>query len=76
LGRDALVAVAIGLAIGVPLSLTVGHGLRHVLFGVSATQPLALAVGVGCMFAAVVVAMAQPIWRTARLEPSTVLREQ
>jgi predicted permease len=76
LGRDALVAAVIGLVIGVPLALTGGYGLRHVLFGVSATQPLALAVGVGCLFGAVVIAMAQPIWRMARIEPSKVLREQ
>jgi putative ABC transport system permease protein len=76
LGRDALIAAAIGLVIGVPLSLAGGHGLRHVLFGVSGAQPLALVAGVGCLCGAVVIAMAQPIWRMARIEPSTVLREQ
>jgi predicted permease len=76
LGRDALISAGIGLVIGVPLALTGGYGLRHVLFGVSATQPLALAAGVGCLFGTVVVAMAQPIWRMARIEPSKVLREQ
>jgi putative ABC transport system permease protein len=76
LGRDALISAGIGLVIGVPLALTGGYGLRHVLFGVSATQPLALAAGVGCLFGTVVIAMAQPIWRMARLEPSKVLREQ
>jgi predicted permease len=76
LGRDALISAGIGLVIGVPLALTGGYGLRHVLFGVSATQPLALAAGVGCLFVTVVIAMAQPIWRMARIEPSTVLREQ
>jgi hypothetical protein len=75
-GWDALVAAVVGLVIGVPLSLAGGYGLRHVLFGVSAMQPLAVAVGVGCLFGAVVIAMAQPIWRMARIEPSTVLREQ
>ncbi len=75
LGRDALIAAVIGLVIGVPLSLIGGHGLRHVLFGVSGTQPLALAAGVGCLFGAVVIAMAQPILRMARIEPSKVLRE-
>jgi predicted permease len=76
LGRDALVAAGIGLVIGVPLSLAGAYGLRHVLFGVSPTQPLAFAVGIGCLFGAVVIAMAQPIWRMARIEPSKVLREQ
>jgi predicted permease len=76
LGRDALVAAVIGLVIGLPLALTGGYGLRHVLFGVSATQPLALAIGVGCLFGAVIIAMAQPVWRMARIEPSKVLREQ
>jgi predicted permease len=76
LGRDALISAGIGLALGVPLALTGGYGLRHVLFGVSATQPLALAAAVGCLFGTVVVAMAQPIWRMARIEPSKVLREQ
>jgi putative ABC transport system permease protein len=76
LGRDALISAGIGLVIGVPLALTGGYGLRHVLFGVSATQPLALAAGVGCLFGAVVIAMAQPIWRMARMELSKVLREQ
>jgi putative ABC transport system permease protein len=76
LGRDALISAVIGLVIGVPLSLAGGYGLRHVLFGVSATQPLALAAGVGCLFGTVVIAMAQPIWRMARIEPSKVLREQ
>ena len=75
LGRDALISAGIGLVIGVPLALTGGYGLRHVLFGVSATQPLALAAGVGCLFGTVVIAMAQPIWRMARIEPSRVLRE-
>lgn len=76
LGRDALISAVIGLVIGVPTSLAGGYGLRHVLFGVSATQPLALAVGVGCLFGAVVIAMARPIWQMARIEPSGVLREQ
>jgi putative ABC transport system permease protein len=76
LSRDALVAAVMGLVIGVPLALGAAYGLRHLLFGVSATQPLALAVGVGCLFGTVLVAMAQPIWRTARIEPSEVLREQ
>ena len=76
LGRDTLVSACMGLLIGVPLSLAAGYGLRHVLFGVSATQPLALAVGVGCLLGAVAIAMAQPIWKMARVEPSTVLREQ
>ena len=76
LGRDALISAGIGVVIGVPLALTGGYGLRHVLFGVSATQPLALAVGVGCLLGTVGVAMAQPIWRMARIEPSKVLREQ
>jgi predicted lysophospholipase L1 biosynthesis ABC-type transport system permease subunit len=76
LGRDALVSACIGLLIGVPLSLAAGYGLRHVLFGVSATQPLALVVGIGCLLGAVAIAMAQPIWKMARVEPSTVLREQ
>jgi putative ABC transport system permease protein len=76
LGRDALISAGIGLVIGVPLALTGGYGLRHVLFGVSATQPLALAAGVGCLFGTVVIAMAQPIWRMARIEPTKVLREQ
>jgi ABC-type antimicrobial peptide transport system permease subunit len=76
LGQDALVSVVIGLVIGTPLALIGGYGFRHVLFGVSATQPLALAVGVGCVLGAVVVAMARPIWRMVRMEPSTALREQ
>ena len=76
LARDALIAALIGLVIGVPLSLTGGYGLRHMLFGVSGTQPLALAAGVGCLFGAVVIAMAPPIWRMVRIEPSSVLREQ
>ena len=76
LGRDALVSAVIGLVIGVPLSLAGGYGLRHVLFGVSATQPSAFAVGVACLFGAVVIAMARPIWRMARIDPATVLREQ
>lgn len=76
LGRDALFSVVIGLVIGVPLSLLGGYGLRHVLFGVSATQPLALAVGVGCLFGAAVIAMVRPVWQMARIDPSKVLREQ
>jgi putative ABC transport system permease protein len=75
LGRDALVAAVIGLVIGVPLSLTGAYGLRHVLFGVSATQPLALAVGVASLFCAVALAMVGPIWRIAQIEPFKVLRE-
>jgi putative ABC transport system permease protein len=76
LGRDAFLAAVIGLVIGVPLALTGAYGLRHVLYGVSATQPLALAVGVACLVCAVIVAMAGPIWRMAQMQPFNVLRQE
>ena len=74
--RRALVLVAIGLAIGIPVALVGGRLMRTQLYGVSTYDPLTLAGAVLVLGAAAALAGFIPARRAARIEPMNALRTE
>ena len=74
--RGALSQAAIGLAIGVPLSLLAGHLLQHTLYQTSGFQPSVLLGVVFLLLLAAAVAALIPARRAAAVEPMQALRAQ
>jgi len=68
-------SAALGVAIGLLASITVGHALGAMLFGVSPRDPIVLA-GIGAvLLVAAVVASALPARSAMRIDPVRVLRD-
>ncbi len=74
--RRALVLVAIGLAIGIPVALLGGRLMRTQLYGVSTYDPLTLAGAVLVLSAAAALAGFIPAKRAASIEPMNALRQE
>ena len=74
--KTALMQVAVGLAIGVPLALAAGTLLQSRLFGVSGRDPLAIATGILTLVIAAVAAALIPARRAATLDPIRALRTE
>jgi len=74
--RRALILVAIGLAIGIPVALVGGRLMRTQLYGVSTYDPLTLAGAVLVLGAAAALAGFIPARRAASLEPMHALRTE
>jgi predicted permease len=74
--RRALVLVAIGLAIGIPVALLGGRLMRTQLFGVRAYDPLTLAGAVLVLAALAALAGFIPARRAASIEPMNALRQE
>ncbi len=72
--RRALVLVAIGLIIGIPIALTGGRLVRNQLYGVSTYDPLTLAGAVLILAASAALAGFIPARRAASIEPIQALR--
>ncbi len=74
--RSALIQAAIGLGIGIPLSLMAGRFVQHTLFQTSFFQPLVLLSVVSLLLAATLVAAIIPARRAASINPTDALRAQ
>lgn len=74
--RRALVLVAIGLAVGIPVALLGGRLMRSQLFGVRTYDPLTLAGAVLVLSAAAALAGFIPARRAASIEPMNALRQE
>jgi predicted permease len=74
--RRALVLVAIGLAIGIPVALIGGRLMRTQLYGVSTYDPLTLTGAVLVLAAAAALAGFIPARRAASIEPMNALRTE
>jgi predicted permease len=74
--RRALVLVAIGLAIGIPVALLGGRLMRTQLYGVSTYDPLTLGGAVLVLSAAAALAGFIPARRAASIEPMNALRTE
>ncbi len=74
--RNALLLVAIGLAIGVPVSLLGGRLMQTQLYGVHIYDPLTLIGAVFVLSAFAALAGFIPARRAASIEPMSALRTE
>ena len=72
--RNALLQVALGLAIGIPAAIGAGRLMAADLFGISASNPLVLGSVIVLLAAVALLASAVPAHRAARLDPMEALR--
>lgn len=72
--REAVVLVAIGVAIGVPAAYGLGRLMDSMLYGVSAGQPLTLLAGPALMAVVALAAAYIPARRATRVDPMVALR--
>jgi hypothetical protein len=74
--KQGLSVTAVGMFIGVPLSLTAATLLEPLLFGVSSRDAVTMLVSVGLLGGAGLLAASWPAWRAARLNPLEALRNR
>lgn len=74
--KQGLSVTAVGMFIGVPLSLAAGGFLEPLLFGVSSRDGVTMLVSVGLLGGAGLLAASWPAWRAARLNPLEALRSR
>jgi ABC-type antimicrobial peptide transport system permease subunit len=74
--RGAFLRVAIGLVIGLPLSIGAGRLIASELYGVSSWDPIALIVATGSLATAAFIAAIIPAIRAASISPMTALRTE
>jgi ABC-type antimicrobial peptide transport system permease subunit len=72
--RNALALTAMGIAIGIPLSLALYRLLESQLFGVKPNDALTLASTVAILAVVAAAAAWIPARRAASIDPATVLR--
>lgn len=72
--RDALANVALGLFVGVPLSIVIGGALRGFLFSVGPQDPLTFAATVAILALVAIVGASGPARRAARVDVMSTLR--
>jgi len=73
---SAFVQVAIGLAIGVPVTLFSGRVMTSKLFGVTAHDPMVLSITIAVLATAAFAAAVVPARRAANTEPMLALRRE
>jgi ABC-type antimicrobial peptide transport system permease subunit len=74
--RDALVLIAVGLAIGIPGELAVGRLLASQLYGMKSYDPLILGGAVFLLGACAIIAGLIPARRASGIEPMQALRSE
>jgi len=72
--RESLVLLAIGVVLGLPLSLAATQAIKAGLFGVSPADPVTLIAAVVVLSAALVTGSLIPARRATRVDPMTALR--
>lgn len=71
--REAMVLVAIGAALGIPLAWIAGRSMSSLLFNVGAADPSSFALGASVLFAVAVLAAYLPAYRASRIEPMAAM---
>jgi ABC-type antimicrobial peptide transport system permease subunit len=74
--RRALAWIAAGVALGIPLALSVSRVAEGLLFGLDATDALTMAAAAGVMSALGLLAGYIPARRASRLDPLVALRSE
>ena len=72
--REALLLLAVGLALGLPVSIALAHYVRGQLYGVHFADPTSLGLAVLCLAAAAALAAFIPARRASRVDPNQALR--
>jgi predicted permease len=75
-GRQALLLVGLGIAVGLPLAWMLARSVQSMLFGLKATDPGVLAAAVSLLAGAGLAAAYFPARRAARVDPMTALRHE
>jgi len=71
--REALVLVALGIAVGLPVALIASQSANQVLFRLTAEDPATLTAAAGILGVAAVIAAYLPARRAAMINPVTAL---
>ncbi|HEV3279474.1 MAG TPA: ABC transporter permease [Terriglobia bacterium] len=74
--REAGMLLAIGLVVGIALSLAAGRAASSMLFGLKSYDPVTLALGTALLAVVAVAASYLPARRAANLDPMAALREE
>jgi ABC-type antimicrobial peptide transport system permease subunit len=74
--RDALLLIAIGLALGIPVELASGRLLANQLYGVKSHDPLILGGAVLMLVLCALLASLIPARRAAGIQPMQALRTE
>lgn len=73
--RGALWPVLIGIALGIPAALYVGHLSANLLYGIRSTSPLAYVAAIGALAGSAAIASLIPARRAASIDPMRALRD-
>jgi putative ABC transport system permease protein len=74
IGRDGIKMIGLGVVLGVIGALSVSHGLRGLLFGVTANDSVSIISAVAVLLAVGAIAMWLPLRRAMRVDPMRALR--
>jgi predicted permease len=74
--RESLLVVMLGVVLGIPAALGMGHFISSQLFGLSPRDPVTLAAATLLLLAASVVASYLPARRAAEIDPMVALRHE
>jgi len=72
----AMLQIAVGLLIGIPVALAGGRALAHQLFGVQSYDPAVLSAAAGLLVVSALVAGLVPAMRAASIDPMKALRSE
>jgi predicted permease len=73
---EALVLIALGLAVGLPAVFFASRSISALLYGIEPNDPLTLAATIGILTSVAVFAALWPAWRASRVNPVTALRHE
>ncbi len=71
--REALVLVAVGLVIGLPMAFMAGRSVAALLFAVNPADPASFAAGAVLLLVVAALAAYLPAYRASRIEPMVAL---
>jgi len=72
--REIVILVAIGIAVGIPVTLAGSRLVATMLYGLKGTDPLSLVAAVAVLLAVAAVAGYFPARRAAKVDPMVALR--
>jgi putative ABC transport system permease protein len=74
--REAVVLLAIGLALGTAFAVWAGQAAASLVYGMTPRDPLTLGAAVGLLAVVALFASYAPAWKASRLQPMDALRDE